>query len=245
MGLDLIYCFVCKRAFKATFMDHLRKRHQMSGQEYLERFPFALLTTLRSSDVGGGRLTVGQRRRLSRTLLNKVGQRCERCGSIPEDMVLHLRHTHHVIDLDYHEGYGGPNGPLVRRILDQRRDEDRYWRWPLSRKLIYFIQAGAPDRPIKIGFTQRIHHRLRQFQTDVPDPLVILATIPGDHEDESALHERFMHLNVRREWFRPEVELLEFIQEGALLPNVPSELRGGPPIVPLTPLERMWASIED
>jgi hypothetical protein len=245
MGLDVTYCHLCKGVFKATFMTHLQKRHGMAGEQYLTRYPKALLYPLRSSDLGGGRMNLGERRKLNRELLNRTGQQCDRCGTIPEDMALHLRRSHLDAMADYHDGYVGPNRDVVHEILNLRRDEDRYWSWPPSRKFVYFIQAGAPDRPIKIGFTQRILYRMRQIQTDAADQLVVLLTVSGDHEDEAVLHERFAHLNVRREWFRPGLELLTYIHDETLKTPTPIELRSPAPVVPMTPLEQMWASVGD
>jgi hypothetical protein len=47
-----------------------------------------------------------------------------------------------------------------------------------------------------------------------PDEIRILATIPGlSILDETRLHDRFRHLWIRGEWYRPDPELLSYIAE--------------------------------
>lgn len=81
---------------------------------------------------------------------------------------------------------------------------------------VYFIQSGGSDGPIKIGTTRvSAAARLADLQIGSPVPLALLATIAGGHEREAALHARFARLRLRGEWFRPEAELVAFI-EGVL-----------------------------
>ncbi len=238
LGLDATMCLICKRIFKEPIMSHLAKFHGLAGDAYLKLYPHAVLHVLRSSDMGEGRSSVGQRRRLSRKFMNERGEACPLCGTIPDDMVLHQRRSHGLADEDYHRDHNGPNVALVHKILDLRTEADRTWMWPSERKRVYFVQAGHSERPIKIGFSQRIHQRMRSFQTDAPDRLVVLLTMFGGYEEEAILHERFAPLNHRREWFRPEPELLRFILETACDPPVEKQVAP-----PLTPMDRMWATI--
>lgn len=76
---------------------------------------------------------------------------------------------------------------------------------------IYFLQSGDPG-PIKIGYTSRnVFARLDVLQVGNPEPLKLLRSVPGTQDDEQQLHRRFSGLLVRGEWFRPEPELLAFI----------------------------------
>lgn len=42
--------------------------------------------------------------------------------------------------------------------------------------------------------------------------LILLAVIDGDREVERGLHQRFSHLNIIGEWFRPGNSLMDFIE---------------------------------
>jgi hypothetical protein len=78
--------------------------------------------------------------------------------------------------------------------------------------MIYFIEADGVGH-IKIGFTDGDDAavRMAQLQTGSPVLLRLLGTIPGTLEDENALHRRFAHAKVCREWFKPTPELVALI----------------------------------
>jgi hypothetical protein len=58
---------------------------------------------------------------------------------------------------------------------------------------------------IKIGTTRYRDKRVRAVKAE------LLAWLPGDVRTEAALHQVFAHLRVTGEWFRPEPDLLAFI----------------------------------
>lgn len=78
---------------------------------------------------------------------------------------------------------------------------------------VYFIRK---DDLIKIGWTGNVPARMRALQPDE-----VLHVEPGTQKDESALHRRFAHLRAcgcaegkhLREWFYPEPDLLDYIEE--------------------------------
>ena len=73
----------------------------------------------------------------------------------------------------------------------------------------YFIQ-GVMTRLIKIGFTSgAVLDRLETMQVGSPDELVVLKVVSGNKERK--YHDRFSLSRVRGEWFKPDIELLEFI----------------------------------
>jgi hypothetical protein len=76
--------------------------------------------------------------------------------------------------------------------------------------VVYFIQAGK-DHPIKIGMTNNAQSRLKNLQVGHYDKLRIIHTITGGRKEEAALHEKFAHLRIQGEWFKPERELLQYI----------------------------------
>jgi hypothetical protein len=77
--------------------------------------------------------------------------------------------------------------------------------------LIYFVQAISGG-PIKIGFSDNVSARVRQLEAHYGQPLAILATMPGDREDEREIHGRFATARMgRTEQFRPVAEIMAFI----------------------------------
>lgn len=104
--------------------------------------------------------------------------------------------------------------------------EEQYENWwkstarepkSLTYEGVYFIQAESGGL-IKIGIAQSFAHRLKGIQAMCPIPLRILATISlrnglAARLRELELHRRFGHLREHGEWFRPEHELLAYIEE--------------------------------
>ena len=87
--------------------------------------------------------------------------------------------------------------------------------------MIYFIRCECPgEQPIKIGFAQYVGERLVNLQIGCPFPLTILAVIEdGDEAQESFLHAAFDEFRLRGEWFRPNAELVEWIEQNARKPT--------------------------
>lgn len=75
---------------------------------------------------------------------------------------------------------------------------------------VYFMRSGDA---IKIGFSIQPLKRTDELQIGNPEELELLGTFKGTIRDERSLHDDFSHLEIRREWFRAEQELLEFIEE--------------------------------
>ncbi len=78
---------------------------------------------------------------------------------------------------------------------------------------IYFAQCQDDHGYIKIGYTKDVDARIASFQCGCPYPIVLLAWFQSDDAKnvETSLIDRFRHLRVRCEWFRPDPELLEAI----------------------------------
>lgn len=75
--------------------------------------------------------------------------------------------------------------------------------------MIYFIQT-ADNRFIKIGKADDPAKRIASIQTSLPQRIKLIATIPGGHEQEKALHHRFASLRTRGEWFHAAPQIIEF-----------------------------------
>ena len=80
--------------------------------------------------------------------------------------------------------------------------------------MIYFIQSGEKG-PIKIGFTIDPEKRLGHLQCANPCELTLLKAIHGDMEEERRLHEKFRHLRIRGEWFKPNRVLRAYIHKAS------------------------------
>ena len=78
---------------------------------------------------------------------------------------------------------------------------------------IYFVQEQELLR-IKIGFTSgsplRRVHKLRNASSQ---RLEIIGIEVGSIDYEKKLHRRFSHMRERNEWFRPERELIEYVND--------------------------------
>lgn len=82
----------------------------------------------------------------------------------------------------------------------------------LPNPVIYFLKATESGR-IKIGFASNVQRRIASISTSCPEDLQLLGCCPGTMPEEQALHRKFAHLRIRREWFRGEPELLAYIAE--------------------------------
>jgi len=77
---------------------------------------------------------------------------------------------------------------------------------------LYFIQMDLIG-PIKIGITKDIKKRMNQLQNANPYKLHLLCLTPGNEEEERQLHECFLPLWIRGEWFHPHKEIFDQIEE--------------------------------
>lgn len=82
--------------------------------------------------------------------------------------------------------------------------------WPSEAGYVYFIQSGASDGPVKIGWTRKPRTRLSALRTGNPEPLTLLAAVPGSKAMERRLHRELSYYRIRRtgEWFVSCHELL-------------------------------------
>lgn len=76
---------------------------------------------------------------------------------------------------------------------------------------VYFIQQGDGGS-IKIGYSKNPAQRLASLQTGHSESLHMRAIAPGSMAQERALHDRFSHLRVSGEWFRPDEDLVAYMR---------------------------------
>lgn len=88
-----------------------------------------------------------------------------------------------------------------------------------------FIYVLRSDEMIKIGYTQTLKIRLRQY----PPGAKVLVTFPGSTLIEKHIHSEFRHLIVKgREWFKEVDELVAWIQKKQrIYGDVPTALNEG------------------
>lgn len=75
---------------------------------------------------------------------------------------------------------------------------------------IYFVAAPEASR-IKIGFSNNPDKRIASLMTSSAYKLETLAIVEGSREQEQALHQRFAHLRVHREWFADCGEIRSYV----------------------------------
>lgn len=77
---------------------------------------------------------------------------------------------------------------------------------------VYFIQE-QPEGRIKIGKSRNPKKRLMNLQTGNPDPLEVIACLPGGRVEETLLHQKLDRYRCTRgEWFHPTKGLLGYIR---------------------------------
>ena len=71
---------------------------------------------------------------------------------------------------------------------------------------------------IKIGKSVCPPTRVKYLAMEYGKPMTLLATMPGDREEERMIHQRFAHIRLpatkttQPEWFYPVPELMDFIK---------------------------------
>lgn len=98
-----------------------------------------------------------------------------------------------------------------RGISRTRRGQQRH-------TFVYFAESAGR---IKIGCSGQPWRRAYKLSTGNPNGVRILAAVPGRFADERALHRRFEHLRISREWFRADPELRVFIHITASTGRLP------------------------
>jgi len=77
---------------------------------------------------------------------------------------------------------------------------------------VYFVQDSMSKR-VKIGYSADFKTRFNSLSSSNANKLFILGVFPGTEEDETKLHKKFIRSKVHGEWFHPDAEILEFIDQ--------------------------------
>jgi T5orf172 domain len=81
---------------------------------------------------------------------------------------------------------------------------------------VYFLRGGRRGL-IKIGVAVNLPRRLRALRTASPDPVEILASIPGGFETERLAHYLVSRYRQFGEWFGPAPEVLRLVDTARLV----------------------------
>lgn len=76
-------------------------------------------------------------------------------------------------------------------------------------RVVYFVYINGT---IKIGYATDLIKRISAYKTHTPF-IRIMGLINGDLKLEKSIHEKFKHLNINNEFFKPEFELLKYISD--------------------------------
>jgi hypothetical protein len=95
---------------------------------------------------------------------------------------------------------------------------------------VYFISDGES---VKIGWSGAPPIRMKRLQSEHQRPLTIIGKVPGTTDDERAAHKKFSHLRLDGEWFKPEPELMAFIERVCRDGRLPA-LAARPRVSPVT-----------
>lgn len=83
--------------------------------------------------------------------------------------------------------------------------------------VVYFIRFGKAG-PIKVGTTRNLELRLQALDCG-PEPLSVIGTISGGRVLEKSIHRALRPYRTRLEWFRPDQEVLAFVEKALANPR--------------------------
>lgn len=86
-------------------------------------------------------------------------------------------------------------------------------------RFIYFAQAINGQGPIKIGCSRVPARRIEALMAWSPQPLHLLAVVPGNWKLENNLHQCFADAHLHHEWFNPIPRLVDAVR--AIASGVP------------------------
>lgn len=88
--------------------------------------------------------------------------------------------------------------------------------------MIYVVQMGDNDGPVKIGYSLNPKKRMIDLAVANPYPLTLLATFEGDEIKEAALHRRFIEYRLQGEWFEWCEEISKWLALQSYLLKLPA-----------------------
>ena len=112
------------------------------------------------------------------------------------------------------------SGNSIRAILGPRRPGDeraggrprKDGKSKVQRvRYVYFIQRGRA-KEVKIGSAYDVRSRLTTLRTSTADDLRLIGVLAGDDSTERIIQQKFAAHWIRREWYRLDGDLAEFVK---------------------------------
>ena len=91
---------------------------------------------------------------------------------------------------------------------------DKYEKKQNKTGFVYFI-LSTNDNLMKIGWSSNPKKRFKHLQSVFPFPLILVAVMEGEIEDEYAIHKDMIKFRVKGEWFRNHLRLREYMEKRA------------------------------
>lgn len=91
----------------------------------------------------------------------------------------------------------------MSRLIMPRFPANRY---PQGR-VVYWIGEPAGLLPVKVGYSERVHRRLREIQIACPVRIQLIAYLVATKRQEKELHKILRTANVHGEWFERDAAL--------------------------------------
>lgn len=76
-------------------------------------------------------------------------------------------------------------------------------------RVLYFVRCGDF---VKIGLTENLYARIKHLRNMNPLEPFVVAVFPGSRHTEKMYHDRFKNEHERREWFRYEGGLKDYLE---------------------------------
>lgn len=97
---------------------------------------------------------------------------------------------------------------------EQDRNVPRLCKTDTRPGFVYFVSLEMPDGEfLKVGFATDAMQRVHTLQTSLPVDLEIELILPGTKEQEKEIHALLAEHRERREWFRLEHPVQEFLDD--------------------------------
>jgi hypothetical protein len=133
------------------------------------------------------------------------------CGAVATELIgdvdLCVHHYRRALDWFYKHTEDAPE----RHEEARRKAAEKGRLLAEARSVVYYLRRES-DGLIKIGFTSNYRVRLSSLRRE-HGPLRLLLATAGARGEESAAHKMFLTQWVAGEWFRPEIELLKWIED--------------------------------
>lgn len=111
--------------------------------------------------------------------------------------------------------------PYLNNALNQQRIQchykeidDRHDHLPTDQGSFVYLLFDRATKLLKIGTTGNIRSRIRTLRSSSPSGknIILLAYCAGNASEEKHFHNRFHHLRLHGEWFKPHTDITDFFK---------------------------------